>query len=518
MLTFKKKLGHGVLVALTAFAALGIGGCPAPATNLPPVAAAGNNQNVDAGDQVVLDGSDSSDPEGGALNFSWEQTSGTSVTLSDDDDEVVTFTAPNVDETLIFELTVTDNAGATDTDTVAVTVTASDDNQSPNADAGNNQSVEGGTTVQLDGSNSSDPDGDTLSFQWTQTAGTSVGLTGANTDSPSFTAPDTDETLTFQLTVSDGNGGSDTDSVNVTVTQSVEPRLYIANFNGDNIVSYANPSTVNGNIPPDTNLAGAQTLLNDPSDMVVNANNKLIVSNFNGNSVTTYNNADQTNGNLEPNGNVTGAATQLIDPVTLAINTAQDLLFVADIFSDSILVFTNTASSGFNGNVAPTRIITSADINNPFGINFGANDELYVANNATNSVSVFANASNLNGNISATRIITSAVFDGIFDVFIDANDTMFVVDSVDAEIYIFNDAASLNGPVAPDFTLEVLPGVTLTAIAVDSNDTGYIVDFAGNAIYSYNNISTRNGPFNPNRTIAGNQTQIVGPIRVFLTE
>jgi hypothetical protein len=60
--------------------------------------------------------------------------------------------------------------------------------------------------VVLDGMASFDPDGDPLTYSWTQTAGPSVILTGANTSTPSFTAPPitSQTTLTFQLTVSDG--------------------------------------------------------------------------------------------------------------------------------------------------------------------------------------------------------------------------------------------------------------------------------------------------------------------------
>jgi hypothetical protein len=92
-------------------------------------------------------------------------------------------------------------------------------NQPPVANAGVDFSVDEGANASLDGSASSDPDGSITGYQWTQTSGTNVALTGANTATASFTAPGVSatETLVFQLRVTDNAGATASDSVNVTV-------------------------------------------------------------------------------------------------------------------------------------------------------------------------------------------------------------------------------------------------------------------------------------------------------------
>lgn len=72
--------------------------------------------------------------------------------------------------------------------------------------------------VSLDASSSTDPNGDELSYTWVQLAGTPVTFS-ANAASISFEAPKVskDETISFQLTVDDGNGNTDTTVASVSI-------------------------------------------------------------------------------------------------------------------------------------------------------------------------------------------------------------------------------------------------------------------------------------------------------------
>ncbi|CAA0102821.1 Chitinase A [BD1-7 clade bacterium] len=85
--------------------------------------------------------------------------------------------------------------------------TTSGTNRTPVAHAGTDQSVFEGSNVQLSGTDSYDPDGDTLNYQWTQISGPAVALSNANSVSPSFatTSENTVITLEFELTISDGH-------------------------------------------------------------------------------------------------------------------------------------------------------------------------------------------------------------------------------------------------------------------------------------------------------------------------
>ncbi len=95
-------------------------------------------------------------------------------------------------------------------------------NNAPSAVAGTDQSVSSSASVTLNGSQSSDPDGDTLTYQWEQTAGPTVTLGNATAATATFTAPtvSADTLLQFSLTVSDDGGQSDISSTSVTVRMS----------------------------------------------------------------------------------------------------------------------------------------------------------------------------------------------------------------------------------------------------------------------------------------------------------
>lgn len=91
-------------------------------------------------------------------------------------------------------------------------------NAAPIAVVAASQTVNAGARVTLNGSASNDPNGDALTYQWTQVLGNAVNIANATSATASFTAPSgsSDELLSFELTVSDGTS-SDTASTSITV-------------------------------------------------------------------------------------------------------------------------------------------------------------------------------------------------------------------------------------------------------------------------------------------------------------
>ncbi|WP_051183257.1 PKD domain-containing protein [Desulfocurvibacter africanus] len=221
--------------------------------NRQPTANTGADQTVAPGATVTLDGRASSDPDGGVLTYSWIQISGASVSLTGANTAQPRFTAPSRGTTLTFTLTVTDPGGLTSSDTVNVIVNTAHIDYPPVANAGPDKAVLVGAAVFLDGRASSDPNGDSLTFSWTQASGTGVLLTGANTAQPSFTAPAMATTLTFILTVTDPGGLSSSDTVNVIVNTTYTPYPPVANAGADRSVATGATVALDGRASSDPN-------------------------------------------------------------------------------------------------------------------------------------------------------------------------------------------------------------------------------------------------------------------------
>jgi hypothetical protein len=242
--------------------------------NIAPTADAGQDQVVDAGTRVALDGSGSQDPNEDILSCSWSQTDGPPVAL-DDYGPCSTSFVPTSSGVHLFQLIVSDGELAGPADQVQVVVNSV--NQVPTSNAGPDQLVLVNEQVALDGSGSTDPDGDPLTYAWNQTEGpVPVTLAGASSVTPTFTPPELG-TYRFELVVSDGQTSSAPDSVAVTVeNENRVPVALVAEVSGP--VNVGDWVILDGHASYDpdgdalgyqwTQAGGAQVSLDDPAAQV----------------------------------------------------------------------------------------------------------------------------------------------------------------------------------------------------------------------------------------------------------
>ncbi|WP_298734854.1 PKD domain-containing protein [uncultured Chitinophaga sp.] len=190
-----------------------------PAANLPPVADAGKDQVYTLPISLVtqLDGSNSKDPDGTIKSYSWKKKTGPLLGTIVTPNAAKTTLAALVAGVYVFELTVTDDKGATNADEVTVTVNAAA-NKPPVANAGNDISItQPASSVQLNGSNSKDDDGNISSYTWKKISGAAGETIVTPNSSKTNVTGLKPGTYVFELTVKDDRGSSSADRVTVTV-------------------------------------------------------------------------------------------------------------------------------------------------------------------------------------------------------------------------------------------------------------------------------------------------------------
>lgn len=198
--------------------------------NAVPVANAGTNQNVTAATLTTLDGTASTDADLDGLSYTWSlisKPSSSNATLSSTTSPKPTFT-PDVAGTYVASLVVSD--GKDRSLTAVVTVIASGANSAPVANAGTAQSVSTAAVVTLNGTGSTDANGDTLTYRWTLTSkptSSTAALSSATVASPTFTA-DLAGSYVASLVVNDSKVDS-TNTSTVTVTASAANSAPVAN-------------------------------------------------------------------------------------------------------------------------------------------------------------------------------------------------------------------------------------------------------------------------------------------------
>jgi lysophospholipase L1-like esterase len=237
-----------------------VGGSGNSANHNITAADAGPNQNVVVGSLVAMDGSKSTGADGSQITYQWSMVSkppGSASIINNPMAVNPTFT-PDLPGQYILKLIVTDTKSITSEATV--TITASIGNAAPVANAGTSQSVATGAVVTLDGSASSDANGDPLTYSWAFTsmpAGSGAALSSATVVNPTFTA-DVAGAYVLNLVVNDGKVNSA--PATVTVTAFVE---YVA-FGSSTTEGYGDDYPLDDTSLDERNTGGGfEPILND---------------------------------------------------------------------------------------------------------------------------------------------------------------------------------------------------------------------------------------------------------------
>lgn len=196
------------------------------AINEPPIAVAGEDQCIRAGDLVQLDGSNSFDDNTSSENliYNWYFTEYPGLVeppLSDPETPYPSFVADLIG-TYILELVVTDEGGV---ESIPDEVVVSSDNIAPTAVATSNFTIYiVGDNAILDGTESFDPDNDPIAYDWSivsSPAGSSATISNTSNSTPTIIL-DVEGIYEVALTVSDPIGPGSTDTVSFVATTALE--------------------------------------------------------------------------------------------------------------------------------------------------------------------------------------------------------------------------------------------------------------------------------------------------------
>ncbi|MCO8265828.1 PKD domain-containing protein [Haloferax sp. AB510] len=205
-------------------------------TNEQPTAdLAATPTEIDEGQSVTLDASGSSDPDGTSLSYAWEvvsaPTSGAPTPSGASGD--VTLTTPGE---YTYEVTVTDRSGDGKSDTATVTVTVGDVNRAPTASVtASPDEVRAGSGVTLDATDSSDPEGEQLAYDWEVVSAPTSDAPAPSGASGSVTLTTPGE-YTYEVTVTDRGGDGKSDTATVTVSVSNETGTTV-NLRSDSVAT-----------------------------------------------------------------------------------------------------------------------------------------------------------------------------------------------------------------------------------------------------------------------------------------
>lgn len=208
-----------------------------------PVANAGADQSVPVGSAAALSGTGSYDPVGRDLTYAWtivDKPTNSTITAVSDPTAAAPSLSIDAKGTYILSLVVNNGLAYSNADEMSITGTA--DDSAPTANAGPDQLfAQDCTTITLDCSGSSDPDGDPLTYSWSLQDKPVGSATNNSTFSdrgavkPTF-YPDIAGDYVFSCTVNDGTNWSVPDTMTVVAAERTVNTRPVVNAGADQAV------------------------------------------------------------------------------------------------------------------------------------------------------------------------------------------------------------------------------------------------------------------------------------------
>jgi poly(3-hydroxybutyrate) depolymerase len=208
---------------------------PPPPPNVVPVADAGNDIVITLPvNQVTLNGEGSVDADGTITNYSWKKISGPSSFNIVSATSSLTIIENLVEGTYAFRLQIKDNNGALSSDTVKVIVNPAP-NETPASDAGPDMQVQlPDPDIQLNGTDSYDPDGNIAAYKWEQVSGPNTATIASTSSATTAVTGVIEGAYVFRLTVTDNDDTRASDVVKITVLAAPIPNVGpVANAGSD---------------------------------------------------------------------------------------------------------------------------------------------------------------------------------------------------------------------------------------------------------------------------------------------
>lgn len=212
------------------------------AVNATPIVNAGANMTIFEPEASVALDATASDSDGSIVTITWTQVSGAPAVIATPS-TLFTQVVGLVPGTYGFRVTVEDDDGATAFDEIQITVEAATVNQPPFANAGVDQTIKlPANTATINGSGA-DADGTIATYLWQQLSGPAATMANTNTASLGLTNL-VEGTYKFSLTVTDDDGATSTDEVQVEVLPASINLAPVVNAGSDQTVTLPTASVV----------------------------------------------------------------------------------------------------------------------------------------------------------------------------------------------------------------------------------------------------------------------------------